>query len=192
MKKLILAVGMLVASGLALAQSVTVNYGVQQNTAGAQAQGHYVQLVVATPIVDHLTNDAGINAFQLDVNKHEFDRLEDGLTYAYPINDTFTASIRGALGYMETSNNGNWGYYVIQPTITANLTHGFDASLGYRWREAFVSSFNDDSTTIRYTFGYHITDKDYIRVSYDDLRGSNGGGYANPSNTYQIGYTRNF
>jgi opacity protein-like surface antigen len=192
MKKLLLAVGMLVASGMVLAQSVTVQYQVQQNTAGAQTQGHAVQIGVSTPVIKDLANDFSINAFQADVNKKEFNRFEDGLTYRYQLNDTFTASMRGGLGYMESSNSGNWAYYVVEPKITAKLIYGFDASVAYRRRAAFNSAYYDDSNTMRYALGYHVTDKDYVRLMYDDLKGSNGNTYNNPSKNYTVAYTRNF
>jgi hypothetical protein len=192
MKKLILAVVMLVTSGLTMAQSVTVNYGVQQNSTGAQTQGHYVQLVGAAPITENLTNDFGINAFQADVSKNEFNRFEDGLTYKYQLNNTFTTSLRGGLGYMESSNKGNWSYYVIEPKITANLVYGFDASVAYRRRAAFNDAYYDDSNTMRYALGYHVTGKDYVRLMYDDLKGSNGNTYNNPNKTFSASYTRNF
>ena len=192
MKKIILGTIFLLASNLTWAQSATIQYGVQQNQAGKQTQGHYVQLNVAMPVTENLVNDFGINAFQADVNKSEFNRFEDGMTYKYRLTDNFTSSIRGGLGYMESSNNGNWAYYTIEPKITANLPYGFDVSLAYRWRRSFNNAYFDDSQTARYALGYHITNKDYVRVMFDDLHGSNGNTYNNPNKTLSVAYTRNF
>ena len=192
MKKIILGTIFLLASNLTWAQSATIQYGVQQNQAGKQTQGHYVQLNVAMPVTENLVNDFGINAFQADVNKSEFNRFEDGMTYKYRLTDNFTSSIRGGLGYMESSNNGNWAYYTIEPKITANLPYGFDVSLAYRWRRSFNSAYFDDSQTARYALGYRIANKDYVRVMFDDLHGSNGNTYNNPNKTLSVAYTRNF
>jgi hypothetical protein len=82
----------------------------------------------------------------------------------------------------------NYAYYSVEPGVTATLGNtGLTARLGYRYRTAFDSTANADTTnTWRLGMNYALTKQDTIGIRYDQVRGDTN------QNNVAFNYSRSF
>jgi hypothetical protein len=187
MKLKLLVVALAVISSSVFAQSsMTVVYGVQE-AVPSNVQSHITNFVGRTTVVKNvLTVDGGIYTTTADVSRAITNRYEIGTTAGHNLNDMFRGDVRVATGMKSVSAKQDFGYYSVEPGINAKLGN-FTARVAYRYREAYDSSVNaDTSNTVRYSVGYNLTKQDRVAVGYDRLRGDG----ANNSTT--VSYTRSF
>lgn len=186
MKLKFLVAALALASSSVFAQSsATIVYGVQ-DAVPTNTQSHITNFVVRTTVVKNLTVDGGIYTTTADVSRAITNRYEIGATAAQNLTDMFRADVRVATGMKAVSTKQDFGYYSVEPGISAKLGD-FTARVAYRYREAYESSVNaDTSNTMRYSVGYNLTKQDRVAVGHDRLRGDG----ANNSTT--VSYTRSF
>lgn len=184
--KLLVASLALVSSSVFAQSSMTIVYGVQ-DAVPSNTQSHITNFVGRTTVVKNvLTVDGGIYTTTADVSRAITNRYEIGATAGHNLTDMFRADVRVATGMKAVSTKQDFGYYSVEPGINAKLGN-FTARVAYRYRDAYDSSVNaDTSNTMRYSVGYNVTKQDRISVGYDRVRGDG----ANNSTT--VSYTRSF
>lgn len=99
----------------------------------------------------------------------------------------FSPYVRLGVGEKFTTTT-NYAYYSVEPGVTAPLGNtGLTARLGYRYRTAFDSTANADTTnTWRLGMSYALTKQDTIGIRYDRVRGDTN------QNNVAFNYSRSF
>lgn len=183
---MILATLALAASGSVFAASATVEYGDARGVDGSSSTNN-VSLTVRENINQSFVGDVQIfNASSQTTGAETFTRYEAGVTgTTAPLVGPVSFYTRTAIGQKYT-NTTNFGYYSVEPGLSAPLGAGFSAKVAFRFRSAFDAGNNDTTRTIRAGVAYDLTPKDQIGVRYDDMRG-----YPN-QNITSVNYTRGF
>jgi hypothetical protein len=184
MKK-IFAILALAVSGSVFAASASIEY---QNidVVGGTTDQKNVNLTVREAINQNFTGDVSLsNAWNNNTGGFASFRAEAGVTGAMPVAGPIGVYTRVATGQKFTSTT-NFGYYSVEPGVTAALGGGFNAKVGYRFREAFATGDNDTTRTWRAGVTYDLTKKDTIGVRYDQMRGDA------KQNIWAVNYTRGF
>ena len=179
-----MAILLAAVTGLASAADVGLEYK-NYNGVNGGADAEAYSLFVAGQVANGIKADVKFQSKQDDGTKALSNRLEAGLTGTTELYGPVSGYIRGAVG--EKFTNGNdYGYYSIEPGVAAKLGHGFGASLGWRYRDAFNDANGDQTRTWRAKVGYDLTKQDNVYIGYDRQRGDS------EYNAWRIGYVRSF
>lgn len=187
MKLRLLVASMALVGSTAFAQSsVTLVYGIQE-AVPSNVQSHVTNMNARTTVVkDLLAVDAGIQTTTADISRQVTNRYEIGAVVGRNVTDTFRGDIRLATGIKSVSAKQDFGYYSVEPGISAKLGD-FTARVAYRFRTAYDETVNaDTSNTMRYSVGYNVTKQDRVSLGYDVLRGDGA------NNNTTVSYTRSF
>ena len=185
MKK-ILAILAMAISGSVYAASATVEYQDQTGVNGTTDSSLYL-LSVSENINKNfsaaITSNFGAKDSTGAVSNSRIEGSVTGRTNMGLINPY----VRLGVGEKFTTTT-NYAYYSVEPGVTAPLGNtGLTARLGYRYRTAFDSKVNADTTnTWRLGISYAVTKQDTIGVRYDQVRGDTN------QNNLAFNYTRNF
>jgi opacity protein-like surface antigen len=185
MKK-ILAILAMAISGSVYAASATVEYQDQTGVNGTANSSLYL-LSVSENINKNFSAAVTTNFSAKDSNGAIGNsRLEGSVTGKTTIG-LFSPYMRLGVGQKFTSTT-NYSYYSVEPGVTAPLGNtGLTARLGYRYRTAFDSTANADTTnTWRLGMSYAVTKQDTVGIRYDQIRGDSN------QNNVAFNYTRNF
>lgn len=186
MKKIALATVLAMFAFAASAVEVRVEGQDQNGRNGAASSTNY-ELSVKEKINDTFAGDVVATQYRTDNTHALANRLEAGVTGTVPVYGVVSGYTRVALGQKFTNGAGSFGYYSIEPGVTAPIgSTGVTASLGYRFRDAFVDSNNDLTRTWRAKVGYDITKADNVYVGYDRQRGDTA------ANIAKVGYIHRF
>lgn len=168
MKKII-AILSLAVSGLAMADSVTLQTTHVNNVGSAGQQ--QLALNVKHDFTSSLSGDVVFTQTQTDGTNALSNRLETGLTQTFPV--------LGLKGYTRVavgekySNTTAFGYYVVEPGVSMPVGPT-TVKVGVRYRSATDSGLNNDQThTNRVSVSYPLGKSDSIAVGYDRVRGDN-------------------
>lgn len=189
MKKF-LAILALTAAGSVFAASATLEYQNMDGTGNTPTLNQRnVNLTVKENINKNFAGDVQLSNTWNNTeagNASSF-RLEGGLTgQTNPLFAGASLYTRAAVGQKFTTT-ANYGYYSVEPGVIVDLTHGFTAKVGYRFRNAFdPSAYADTTRTWRAGVSYAITEKDAVGVRYDRVRGDA------EQNAVAVNYTRSF
>lgn len=123
--------------------------------------------VFGTKIFNNLTWDIN-NQFRAEngQNGNESNRLETGIAGQYGITQDIAFYTRGAVGYKYTDATDHT-YYSIEPGIKLQVTSPLVVKVGYRFRDSFSSSNNDQTNTARLGAEYTLTDRTAITAGLD-------------------------
>jgi len=185
MKK-ILAILSIAISSSVYAASSTVEYQDQTGVKGTTNSSLYL-LSVSENINKNFSGAITMNYGAKDSNGAiSSSRIEGSLTGKTTVG-VFSPYVRLGVGEKFTTTT-NYSYYSVEPGVTAPLGNtGLTARIGYRYRTAFDSTANADTTnTKRVGLSYAVTKQDTIGVRYDQIRGDTN------QNNVAFNYTRNF
>ena len=187
MKKILAILAMAVSTGV-FAASATIEYqdvnGVQ-NTPNDQRT---VNLTVREAINQNFTGDVHFSNTWNNTSTSDavnLFRTEGGLTGATSLIGPLSGYTRVALGQKFTSTT-NFTYYSVEPGVTMPLGAGFNAKVGYRFRNAFDTANNDTTRTWRAGLSYDINKTNTVGLGYDSVRGDWN------QNIVKVNYTRGF
>lgn len=185
MKK-ILAILAMAISGSVYAASATVEYQDQTGVKGTANSALY-QLSISENINKNFAGGISMSYGIKDATGAvSATRTEASLTGKTTFG-IFSPYTRVGVGQKFTSTT-NYSYYSVEPGVTALLGNtGLTARLGYRYRTAFDSTANADTTdTWRLGMSYALTKQDTVGVRYDQIRGDSN------QNNVAFNYTRRF
>jgi len=185
MKK-ILAILAMAISGSVYAASATVEYQDQTGVNGTADSSLYL-LSVSENINKNFVGGITMNYAAKDsTGAISSSRIEGSVTGKTTIG-IFSPYTRVGVGQKFTSTT-NYSYYSVEPGVTAPLGNtGLTARLGYRYRTAFDSTANADTTnTWRVGMSYALSKQDAVGVRYDQIRGDTN------QNNVAFNYTRSF
>jgi len=182
MKKIIAILASLAFIGTVNAASVSLEDQFQSGDNGA-ADSHNYGITVKESVTKNITADLGVTQYVSPTDSLST-RAEVGGTYSQPAG-MIGLYTRVAVGNKFTGST-DFGYYSVEPGITAALGSGVSAKLGYRYRTAFDSSIADKTNTARATLAYDLTPKDQLGLRYDKQYGDS------QSHSVNLIYTRGF
>jgi opacity protein-like surface antigen len=185
MKK-ILAILAMAISGSVYAASATIEYQDQTGVNGTTDSSLYLLSVsenINKNFVGGITMNYGAKDSTGSVSNS---RIEGSVTGRTTLG-FFSPYMRLGVGQKFTTTT-NYSYYSVEPGVAAPLGNtGLTARLGYRYRTAFDSTANSDTTnTWRLGLSYAVTKQDTVGVRYDQVRGDTN------QNNWAFNYTRNF
>lgn len=97
-------------------------------------------------------------------------RLETGLLYTAPLNQTLFVYTRGALGYKFTSDDDST-YYSIEPGVKWKAFENLSLKAGYRYRTAFNDSIFDKTNTVRVGAEFDLDKQQSLSLGVDRAYG---------------------
>lgn len=170
MKIKLLIVGLLM-SGVAAAQSsVSLSYGLK-NLDPTNEQKHVSTLSAKTRVSQSFDAQVSLQSDASDVSNKITTRTEAGVTYLQPINDTFSAEVKTAVGLKQKSGDNAFTYWSIEPALKVKLPYDFDTTFAYRYRTSFSRVNEDESDNYKVALGYKLTKVDKVELSYDKTKG---------------------
>lgn len=185
MKKVLLSL-LLVATGSAFAQSVTIN-AQQSDPEKTGPNSNQLQLSVKGPINKVFAVDGLISNQVTEDTYKQTTRYEIGGNAVAPIVGPVDGYGRVAVGQKNVSGTQGFGYYSTEAGVIYHTPlKGFDAAIGYRYRTAFAEGKGDTTNTTRYKIAYALTAKDSIGAGYDVVRGDGA------NRATSVSYTRKF
>lgn len=183
MKKIFAILALAIAGTAFAADSFTFE-GQHIDNVGAASQAQYV-LGIKKELSGAFAGDVSIANAQTDGTNALSTRIEGGVTTGMPVGPVGFYT-RAAYGQKYT-NTTSFGYYSIEPGITAALGMGLTAKLGWRTRSAINSTDNNDQThTMRYGVSYALSKEDTIGVRFDRVKGDSD------QKVTAVSYTRSF
>jgi len=182
MKKIIAILVSTFVVGSAMAASVSLEDQFQSGDNGA-ADSHNYSVTIKESVTKNITADIAATQYVSPTDSLST-RAEVGGTYSHPVGPVGVYT-RVAVGNKFTGST-DFGYYSVEPGVTAALGSGVSAKLGYRYRTAFDNTISDKTNTVRATVAYDLTKKDQIGVRYDKQYGDS------QSHTVNLIYTRGF
>jgi len=203
MKKLLAILAFAGLSSVALAQtSVSVDYQRQTVDAGGAPDQYQTSLQVKHDVGNGVAVDFGVQAAQNnDANVasssskvyKDSQRVEAGISYQQAIFGPVDGYARLGLGQKAPSGTEAFWYHSEEVGVIGHLPYGFDAKLGYRWRNELssgTSSQVDTSQTLRMGLAYNINKSNVIALTRDNTQAdaANGGNQT----AYHVTYTVKF
>jgi len=203
MKKLLAILAFAGLSSVALAQtSVSVDYQRQTVDAGGAPDQYQTSLQVKHGVGNGVAVDFGVQAAQNnDANVasssskvyKDSQRVEAGISYQQAIFGPVDGYARLGLGQKAPSGTEAFWYHSEEVGVIGHLPYGFDAKLGYRWRNELssgTSSQVDTSQTLRMGLAYNINKSNVIALTRDNTQAdaANGGNQT----AYHVTYTVKF
>jgi hypothetical protein len=203
MKKLIAILAFAGLSSVAIAQdSVSVGYQRQTVDAGGAPDQYQTSLAVKHGFGNGVAvdfglaaaqnNDANVAASSSKVYK-DTTRVEAGVSYQKAIFGPVDGYARLGLGQKAPSGTEAFWYHSQEVGVVGHLPYGFDAKLGYRWRQELsngTSSQVDTSQTLRMGLAYNIDKKNVISLNRDNVQANTANG--GDTTAYNIMYTYKF
>ena len=186
MKKVLATAILAVSAATAFADSVSLE-GQHIDNVNSNAQTQYILKAQKDLVGSLLGADLQFNNAQTQNTEALSTRLEAGLTGSLPAGPIGVYT-RVSVGEKYT-NTTNFGYYTIEPGVTAPVpgVAGLSVKAGWRYRSAFNADVNNDQThTGRIGVNYAFTKTDTIGVRYDRVNGDND------QKIYAATYTRSF
>lgn len=183
MKKILLAL-LVVASTSAFADRFVLEKARVNETNGtAGANAWYVKGII--DVSKDLSLDASLLTTQVDVSNKISSRYDLGVNNKFDLVGPVRGYVRSSVGE-KISTSGNYSFYAVEPGITSNLGQGFSTQVGYRFRNAFNTTNNDTTHTLRAGINYDLTKTDAIGVRLDRVRGDQN------QNIWNVNYVRSF
>jgi hypothetical protein len=183
MKKII-AMLSLAISGTVYAASATVEYQSVTGVNGSKDQTGYL-IAVREDINKNFTGDIVFSTRQTDITNSLSTGIEAGITSKVS-SGTVRPYLRSSIGEKFVSS-GSFSYYSIEPGITVPFgSSGISGRLGWRYRDSFSASNNDETRTWRIGASYTLNKENSIGLRYDRARGDSN------QNSWNFNYTRNF
>lgn len=186
MKKVLLSL-LLVATGSAFAQSVTIDRQNSKPNAGGN-ESNQLQIAVKAPINKTFAVDGSI-ANQITENTYkQTTRYEAGLSAQTALVGPVDVYGRAAIGQKNINGQEGFGYWSGETGLVWHTpVKGLDAKAGYRYRTAFDGAAKLDTTnTFRYALAYSVTQKDTLGIRYDVVNGDGA------NKTSAVFYSRKF
>jgi hypothetical protein len=203
MKKLLAILAFAGLSSVAMAQnSVSIDYQRQTVDAGGAPDQYQTSLQFKHGFGNGVAVDFGVNAAQNnDANVaagsskiyKDSQRVEAGISYQQAIFGPVDGYARLGLGQKAPSGTEAFFYHSEEIGVVGHLPYGFDASLGYRWRNELsngTASQVDTNQTLRMGLAYNIDKNNVIALKRDNTQAdaANGGNQT----AYHVTYTFKF
>lgn len=180
MKKL-LALGLLVLSGIANAGTFIVEYSPTQGIGRPDGTGYLVK--VGETVFKNVELDFQMVTAQTDGSNAVSTRLETGLTPRWNLGPgRFYTKV--ALG-RKLDVRGNKDYYGIEPGYILPLDDRFSVRYGFRYRDG-LGDIGERTDTHRLGVEYKLTKIDAFNVRFDRQRGDSN------QNSWNFAYIRRF
>ena len=185
MKKIALATVLALAATLASAVEVRIEGADADGKNGTVSQNVF-EGSVKQSINNNFAGDVTFKQYRDDNTHNLANRIEAGVTGSTALYGPVTGYTRVALGEKYASGSTGYGYYSIEPGVSAGLGYGLTASLGWRFQDAFNDSHNDTTRTWRTKLGYDINPANTVYVGFDRQRGDS------EQNITKVGYVHRF
>jgi len=183
MKKILLALLIAASTTSVFADKFVVEKArAEEATSGPGADTWYVKGIV--DVDKNLALDASLQTTKVDNLNKISARYDVGVNPKFDLGP-FRGYLRVSVGE-KIATTGNFGFYAVEPGISAPLGNGFSTSIGYRFRNAFNTSNNDTTHTLRAGVNYEFTKKDAVGVRLDRMRGDQN------QNIWNVNYVRSF
>jgi hypothetical protein len=133
-----------------------------------------VNFTVGRKLSDNVTVDLGEQFRTEKLNNNDgvsTTRLESGVTYTYGLTNGVSLYTRGGLGYKFTTNS-DYSYYSIEPGAKLDLANGFVVKAGYRFRDSFNNSYNEQTDTVRLGADYTLAKNQTLTLGVDRSYGA--------------------
>lgn len=187
LKKLTLAVSLAFVSVASAADRGFVTLeGEYENIHGTSNDVRSLNLIPGIKLDSGFTIDLKTQIQDKKESKASSGNIEPRIRYDYKIGMTdFTVWSRLGLGEKIT-NDGNFGYYTVEPGLTYNLAKDTKLFVSDRYRNSFADNKNYQTNTIYVGASKNLTDVDTLGLKlyrkYEDTT----------SNGVEVGYTRWF
>lgn len=172
MKKILIALSILVASATVMAQDNVVQLGYKyQDTnknSGSDAQGY--NFLLGTNLNKNFGADVASESFFTNGNGSNFTRLESGLTGKTEVLPKLTAFTRVAVG-QKWIPGSNFAYYSVEPGVKYGLTDSLTLKASFRFRNSFDSADKDLSRTETIGAEYSLNKSQYVGVGFAHITG---------------------
>lgn len=150
----------------------TVRDTVGSNSQDTNRQG--VNFTVGRQVANNLTVDFGEQFRTEKLNNNDgvsTTRIESGVTYAYGLTNGISLYTRGGLGYKFNADS-DYSYYSIEPGAKLDLANGFLVKAGYRFRDSFNNSYNEQTDTVRLGAEYALAKNQTVTLGIDRSYGA--------------------
>lgn len=129
--------------------------------------------------------DAGRDFGQTDGQNNAIDgKIEARIRKDFKVTDNLSAGLR--LGVGEKFAGQDFTYYTVEPIVTYKVTQPWSVNASARYRNAFNTANNFQTTTYKIGTAYKVTNEDEVGVKYFEKFGDSR------SNGYELVYTRGF
>jgi opacity protein-like surface antigen len=183
MKKIIAMLALSISSAV-YAASATVEYQSVTGVNGSKDQAGYL-IAVREDINKNFTGDVVFSTRQTDITNSLSTSIAAGITSKVS-SGTIRPFLRISIGERFVSS-GSYSFYSIEPGITVPFgSSGISGRLGWRYRDAFSASNNNETRTWRAGASYAVNKENSIGVRYEQVRGDSN------QNSWNFNYTRNF
>ena len=207
MKKSLLALALFAVMGSAFADAgqtaVSVDYQQQTVDNSSAPDQTQVQIAVKHWITKGFAVDGSVSAAQ-NGNENvaatsskvykDTNRIEVGASYQQAVVGPVDLYARLGLGIKEVSGTNPFGYNSQEVGTVVHLPAGFDAKLGYRWRQAnntnIAAGETDTSRTVRYAVAYNINKTNVVALNLDKVSVPSDQGVNQTA--YHVTYTHKF
>ena len=145
---------------------------VDSNSQNTNRQG--VNFTVGRQVANNLTVDFGEQFRTEKLNNNDgvsTTRIESGVTYAYGLTNRVSLYTRGGLGYKFNADS-DYSYYSIEPGAKLDLANGFVVKAGYRFRDSFNNSYNEQTDTVRLGADYTLAKNQTVTLGIDRSYGA--------------------
>ena len=183
MKKLLVALAILVSTSAFADKFVLEKAQVTETSGAAGADAWYVKGII--DVSKDLALDASLLTTQVNGTNKISSRYDVGVNSKFNLIGKVRGYTRLSVGE-KISTSGNISFYAVEPGITAPLGNGFSTQVGYRYRSAFDSAYAETTRTARAGVTYDLTSKDAIGVRLDRVRGDSN------QNIWNVNYVRSF
>jgi hypothetical protein len=111
-------------------------------------------------------------------------KIEARIRKDVKLTDKFSAGLR--LGIGEKFAGKDFSYYTVEPIVTYKLTEPWSVNASARYRNAFDTSNNYQTTTYKVGTAYKVTKEDEVGLKYFEKYGDSR------SNGFELVYSRGF
>jgi hypothetical protein len=204
MKKSLLALALFAAMGSAFAgDAVSVDLQKQTVDNNSAPDQYQVSFAYKHTFDNGFALDGGVSAAQNSDNNvatgsskiyKDTSRAEVGASYQRAVVGPVDLYGRVALGMKAPNGVQAFGYNSEEIGTVIHAPYGFDAKVGYRWRQAnntnVAAGETDTNQTLRMAIAYNINKDNVIALNRDNVHANsdNGGNQT----AYHVTYTRKF
>jgi hypothetical protein len=129
--------------------------------------------------------DAGRDFGQEDGQNKSIDgKIEGRIRKDIKLTDSFSAGLR--IGVGEKFAGKDFSYYTVEPIVTYKATQQLSFNASARYRNAFDTANNFQTTTYKLGTAYKVTNEDEVGVKYFEKFGDSR------ANGFELVYTRGF
>jgi len=172
MKKLLIALSMLVASATSMAQNnvVQIGYKYQDTNSNAGANGQGYNFLLGSSLNKNVAADIYSESFFTEGNGANATRLETGLTGKTDIATGLIVYTRVAVG-QKFIPGSNFTYYSVEPGVKYALTDKLAVKASFRFRNAVDTDNNDTSRTQTVGAEYALGKTRYVSAGVSHITG---------------------